>query len=152
MTHVVSLMGKLSKIEVILQNLAVEAVLFWSYFLRKSDIFFSKIRKKWNKKNWKKIEKERKDFLFFFLPFWTSGDAWLPFGFSHRFDPVCSCLILTGPVWSCQIWPDLELLLELHRLTHKRYIYPERRNKWTFITEFRIKYLIINSKFSFSGF
>ena len=52
MTHVVSLMGKLSKIEVILQNLAVATVLFWSYFLRKSDIFFSKIRKKWKK--WKK--------------------------------------------------------------------------------------------------
>ena len=45
----VQIPGKLSKIEVILQNLAVEAVLFWSYFLRKSDIFFSKIRKKWKK-------------------------------------------------------------------------------------------------------
>ena len=53
MTHVVSLPGKLSKIEVILQNLAVEAVLFWSYFLRKSDIFFQKSVK--NGKNGKKI-------------------------------------------------------------------------------------------------
>ena len=52
MSRVVQIPGKLSKIEVILQNLAVEAVLFWSYFLRKSDIFFSKIRKKWKK--WKK--------------------------------------------------------------------------------------------------
>ena len=52
MTHVVSLMGKLSKIEVILQNLAVEAVLFWSYFLRKSDIFFQK-----SVKNGKKFKK-----------------------------------------------------------------------------------------------
>ena len=41
--------GKLSKIEVILKNLAVETVLFWSYFLRKLDIFFSKIRKKLKK-------------------------------------------------------------------------------------------------------
>ena len=48
----VSLTGKLSKIEVILQNLAVEAVLFWSYFLRKSDIFFQKSVK--NGKNGKK--------------------------------------------------------------------------------------------------
>ena len=52
----VSLPGKLSKIEVILQNLAVEAVLFWSYFLRKSDIFFQKSVK--NGKNGKKIFKK----------------------------------------------------------------------------------------------
>ena len=45
--------GKLSKIEVILKNLAVETVLFWSYFLRKSDIFFQKSVK--NGKNGKKI-------------------------------------------------------------------------------------------------
>ena len=52
MSRVVQIPGKLSKIEVILQNLAVEAVLFWSYFLRKSDIFFQK-----SVKNWKKIKK-----------------------------------------------------------------------------------------------
>ena len=52
----VQIPGKLSKIEVILQNLAVEAVLLWSYFLRKSDIFFSKIRKKWKKNLKKKLK------------------------------------------------------------------------------------------------
>ena len=57
MCRVVQIPGKLSKIEVILQNLAVEAVLFWSYFLRKLDIFFQKSVKngKKSKKNILKI-------------------------------------------------------------------------------------------------
>ena len=48
----VQIPGKLSKIKVILKNLAVETVLFWSYFLRKSDIFFQK-----SVKNGKKVKK-----------------------------------------------------------------------------------------------
>ena len=42
MPRVVQIPGKLSKIKVILQNLAMETVLFWSYFLRKSEFFFQK--------------------------------------------------------------------------------------------------------------
>ena len=45
--------GKLPKNQIIKQNLAVKSMLFWSYFLRKLDIFFWKIPK--NAKNGKKI-------------------------------------------------------------------------------------------------
>jgi len=45
--------GKLPKNQIIKQNLAVKSMLFWSYFLRKLDIFFEKFQK--NAKNGKKI-------------------------------------------------------------------------------------------------
>ena len=40
---------KIAKTVIFCSSWPVETVLFWSYFLRKSDIFFSKIRKKWKK-------------------------------------------------------------------------------------------------------
>ena len=45
--------GKLPKNQIIKQNLAVKSMLFWSYFLRKLDIFFEKFQKmqKMEKKN-----------------------------------------------------------------------------------------------------
>jgi len=45
--------GKLPKNQIIKQNLAVKSMIFLSYFLRKVDIFFQKIKK--NAKNGKKI-------------------------------------------------------------------------------------------------
>ena len=45
--------GKLPKNQIIKQNLAVKSMIFLSYFLRKVDIFFQKIKK--NAKKWGKI-------------------------------------------------------------------------------------------------
>ena len=50
--------GKLPKNQIIKQNLAVKSMLFWSYFLRKLDIFFEKFQKM------QKMEKK----YFFHLP------------------------------------------------------------------------------------